>query len=207
MKRMAFLLFTSFACFGGLAAQGLGQFFSQHPTELNYYEQQIACLELFIGYLEKGYKIAQQGLTAISEIKKGELDLHRAFYSSLSSVNPQVGTYARIADIISLQISIINHFKKALLRTGQFSSSEISYLQKVYSNLSGECGKDLAELIDILTDGTMTMRDDERINRIDNLYGDMKDKYEFTQFFTSQASLLAAERADEQYEINFLNGL
>jgi hypothetical protein len=207
MKTVVLILLTICACLGRCESQFLGGIFDQQATELKYYETQIAYLELYIGYLEKGYKIAQAGLTKIADIKKGEFNLHQVFFSSLSSVNPSIGNYAKVADIIALQLSIISNFKKALQNTSHFSSAEISYLQSVYSNLSSECSKCLTELINIITDGTMTMHDDERIKRIDNIYGDMKDKYAFTQSFTSQASVLAAEREDEQYDIDYLNGL
>jgi hypothetical protein len=205
MKQVALLLLTSFACLGRPAAQSAGGILDQQATELKYYEQQIAYLELYTGWLEKGYKIARQGLTAIAGIKKGEFDLHQAFFNSLSSVNPQIAAYSRIVAIIAMQASIISNFRYTLKQTGHFSASEISYLQSVYSNLSGACSQSLAGLADIITDGTMTMKDDERIEWIDHIYRDIKDKYAFTQSFTGEAALLAAERANEQNQIDLLN--
>ena len=207
MKTVVLILLTSCACLGKSKAQFLGGIFDQHATELKYYETQIAYLELYIGYLEKGYKIAQAGLTEIADIKKGEFNLHQTFFSSLAAVNPSISGYARVADIITMQLAIVSQFKKTLQQTSHFSASEISYLQSVYSNLSNECSKSLTELISIITGGSLTMHDDERIKRIDNIYGDMKDKYAFSQSFTSEASVLAAQRAYEEYDLDYLNRL
>jgi hypothetical protein len=207
MKKIVLLLLTSFACSSILVAQGLGQFLDQQATELKYYEQQIAYLQLYIGYLQKGFQIAQSGLSEISAIKKGEFNLHQRFFSSLATVNPQISRYARVADIISMQLSIISNFKQALQPARFYSSPEISYLQSVYSNLVSECSKNLTELIAIITDGTLTLHDDERIRRIDNIYAETKDQYAFSQSFTGEASLLSAQRADELNEIEFLNQL
>jgi len=207
MKTIVIVLLTSFACSSNLTAQGLGTFFDQQSTELKYYAQQIAYLQLYLGYLQKGYQIAQSGFSEITTIKKGEFNLHQSFFSSLASVNPQISRYARVADIISMQLSIASNFKQALQRARLYSSSEMAYLQRVSSNLAGECSKNLTELIAIITDGTFTLHDDERIRRIDDLFGDTKDQYAFSQSFTSGTSLLSAERADELNEIGFLNQL
>jgi hypothetical protein len=203
MKTIILLLLTSFAC----SWNADGQFLDQQATELKYYEQQIAYLQLYMGYLQKGYQIAQSGLSEITAIKKGEFNLHQSFFSSLVSVNTQISRYARVADIISMQLSILSNFKKTLQQARFYSSSEISYLQSVYSNLASECSKNLTQLIALITDATLTMHDDERIRRIDNIYADTKDQYAFSQSFTSEASLLSAQRADELSEIDFLNQL
>ena len=174
---------------------------------MKYYEQQIAYLDVYIGYLEKGYKIARQGLTAISDIKKGEFSLHQAFFSSLVRVNPAIAKYAPIGDIISMQLSIASNFKNLMQQTSHFNAAEISYLKSVYTNLTQGCLKSLGDLTEILTDGSLTMTDNERLKRIDTIYGDMEDKNAFSQSFTGEAIVLAAGRADEQNELDFLNTL
>src|ERR1700726_4220069 len=108
MKQFALLLLTSCACMAHAPAQVLSSFFDQQATELKYGEQQIAYLQLYIGYLEKGYTIAKDGLSAIADIKKGEWTLHQDFFNSLSSINPKLNSYGRIADIISLELSILS---------------------------------------------------------------------------------------------------
>lgn len=207
MKIVALILLTCCASFGKTQGQFLGGFFDQQATELKYYEQQIAYLEIYIGYLEKGYKIAQQGLTAISDIKKGEFNLHQAFFSSFANVNPVIANYAPVAEIISMQLSIVSNFRKLLQQSSHFNASEISYLKNVYSNIIQECLKSLGDLDEVLTDGSLTMTDNERLKRIDKIYSDMEDKNAFSQSFTGEASVLAAERVDEQNELNFLNTL
>lgn len=184
-------------------AQGLSNFFSQSEADIKYMLQQIAALQVYIGYAEKGYSIAQQGLTFIGELKKGEFDLHTAFFSSLKAVNPSIANYAKVADIISYQQSIVKDFKK-ILQIHNMNPAEVSYLQSVYNNMSGACTKSLSELINIITDNTYEMKDNERIHRIDNIYSDMKDKYVFTQSFTNGAGLLSAQRTNELNEVDFM---
>jgi hypothetical protein len=207
MKQVALFLLTSCTCLVQTSAQGLGSFFDQQSTELKYGEQQIAYLELYINYLEKGYTIAKNGLAAIADIKKGEWNLHQNFFYSLASINPKIGSYGRIADIISLELSILARLKKTTKQLSHFSESEIGYVQDVFANLAAESSKNLSELAAIITGGQFTMTDNERISRVDLLYSDMMDKWAFTQSFTSDAGLLAAERTLEQQETNFLKSL
>ena len=72
--------------------------FAHAQSDIQAMLKQIAKLEIYIIDLEKGYKIAQEGLTTIGEIKKGEFNLHSFFFSSLESVNPSVAKYSKIAD-------------------------------------------------------------------------------------------------------------
>ena len=189
-----------------LRGQGLSNFFSQKEADIKYMLNQIAALQAYIGYAEKGYSIAQKGLTFIGDLKKGEFDLHSAFFSSLGTVSPSISKYAKVADIISYQLSIVQGFKK-ILQLKNMSPSEVSYLQTVYNNMSGACTRSLTDLINIITDDTYQMTDNQRVKRIDNIYVDMKDKYAFTQSFTSDAALLAAQREDELNETQFLKSL
>jgi hypothetical protein len=182
-------------------AQTFSEWFRQKKTQIKYLISQIAALEVYDSYLNKGYSIAQNALTSIYDFKKGEFNLHNAFFSSLKAINPDVAKYGRIADIISYQQAIIRNFKQ-ILQTKNMSASEMSYLQSVYNNMTGECTKSLNELIGVITADTYTMKDDERVKRIDAIYDDMKDKYAFSQSFSSEAKLLANQRTSDQNEIN-----
>src|SRR6516164_6527729 len=113
MKSILLFLFTSCATFSNSRAQGLGQWFSQQATELKYYAEQIEAYQVYIGYLEKGYRIAREGLTAIRDFKKGEFSLHQVFFQSLGEVNPEIASYAKIADILSGLLEIIQNFKRS----------------------------------------------------------------------------------------------
>ncbi|MBS1948706.1 MAG: hypothetical protein JST47_13160 [Bacteroidetes bacterium] len=205
MKKTIVILVATLSI-GFVKAQGLSNFFSQKQADIKYMLAQIAELQTYIGLLQKGYGIAQKGLTVIGDLKKGEFDLHSAFFSSLETVNPSIAKYAKVAGIISNQVSIMSSFKK-ILQLKNMSASEMSYLQSVYNNMSGACAESLTDLINIITDNTYQMKDNERITRIDAIYADMKDKYAFTQSFASDASVLSAQRGNDLHEIEFLKNL
>jgi hypothetical protein len=124
----------------------------------------------------------------------------------LKAVNPAIANYSKVFDIISYQESIIKDFKK-ILQIKNMNPAEVNYLQTVYNNMSDACTKSLNDLINIITDNTYEMKDNERVHRIDNIYTDMKDKYAFTQSFASEAGLLSAQRSSESNEVDFLKKL
>jgi hypothetical protein len=194
-------------------AQTFAEWFEQKKTEIKYYLNQIAAFKAVASDIEKGYKIAGQGLDFISAMKKGELNLHSAFFSSLESVNPAIAKYGKIADIIAYQIAIIRDFRKAIGQfeaSNQFSPGELAYLNRVYTNMSLECSKILDELTNLISDNVFEMSDDQRIKRIDGIYSDTQNKYAFTQSFTSESTLLLSERQSEFNDVEtsmMLNGL
>jgi hypothetical protein len=206
MKTFILILYTSFATLGYSNGQSLSEWFSQKSTELEYYADQISAYQVYASWLEKGYGIAQKGLTLIGDLKKGEFDLQQGFYSSLEMVNPAIGNYSKITDIISWQISIFRNFP-SILQVKNLSSGGLDYLNRVCSNLERGCINALNDLIGVLADNGFEMMDDERIKRIDRIWQDMKDKYAFSQSFRKASCLLANQRSNESNEISALKNI
>jgi hypothetical protein len=200
MKKI--LLVVSILCAGHfLQAQTFSEWFRQNKTQINYLIAQIAADEALLAELKKGYGTAQNGLTFIGDMKKGELDLHRTYFNSLKVVSSSVSHYSRINEIISYELAIMKNFKN-MLQAKNMNTSEVNYLNAVYTNMNKECNKSLDELIDVVTDDTYTMKDDQRIKRIDAICADMKNKYAFTESFASETLLLSAERQSTTNDIN-----
>ena len=178
----------------------------QQQKQIQRLLEQIVANKLYIGYLEKGYKIVHSGLQTIQGIKKGDFNLHFDFFDSLQKVNPKIKTYGRVAEIISFQLQIIKRSKEVIKETkglSQFTGEELSYCQQVFTNLLDECANNIDELLMIVVDGKVTMKDNERLRRIDKLYNDMQDKYAFTSNFSEEMGMLAAQRISEQTDINY----
>lgn len=185
-------------------AQTFEEWFKQKETQKKYLIQQIAALQVYSGYVQKGYSIAQKGLTTISNIKKGDFSLHRDFFGSLKSINPKISNYAKAADIIALQLEIVQVYKatyKQVQASHLFNAGEVDYTFRVFTNLLSDCADNIDELISVITDGKLEMKDDERLSRIDALYSSMQDKYTFAQRFGEEAKLLAVQRLKEKNDV------
>ncbi|WP_074418231.1 TerB family tellurite resistance protein [Sediminibacterium sp.] len=204
MKKVLVLLLLFVSATGSLQAQTFAEWFQQKKTQKKYLLQQIAALQVYIGYAQKGYKIAKEGLTTISGFTKGEFNLHGDYFNSLKTVNPKVRKYVKVADIISLQVKIVQDYNRTygkLAKSDAFSSEEQDYIRRVFGRLLNDCEQTLDALIAVTTDGKLEMKDNERMKRIDQLYTDMQDKYTFSKSFSNDASLIAAARIKEQTEI------
>jgi len=189
MQKIILLLLLS--CLGGLSGQ------AQMAQVLETMSQQIAALQGYIATAEKGYKIAEEGLHTIGDIKNGEFNLHSVFFQSLKTVSPSVKNAVEVAEVFILQVSTVRQFSAALQfcrQSGRLTSDEIGYIGKVYAALVSEGEKDMDALSTLLTDGQLEMDDGERLQCIQAIDTDMQEQYEFMKRFTGQAGLLVEQR-------------
>ncbi|HMI59272.1 MAG TPA: hypothetical protein VK518_00145 [Puia sp.] len=169
--------------------------------------EQIAKYEVYLMDLKKGYDVVNKGLTLINDIKHGEFDLHRDYFNSLKSVNPQIKSEAKIAAMIALQAEILSDcqsYYHQLQQSGVFTSQEISYLYTVFSALLTDVAKDITAVTTVIADGQLQMKDGERLSRIDQLYAGMTDHYEFLHAFGDQAKLQGLQRRKALQEVQNL---
>lgn len=213
MKKILLLATAGLFVSLSLNAQTADEWLNQKATQKKYLLQQIAALQVYIGYAKKGYNIVTGGINTIRNIKNGDLNLHRDFFNGLKNVNPAIRRYAKVADIIAYQVKIIKQTKGTLQQIGetkQFTETELDYCKQVFDNLLDECMKTVEELILVITSGKLEMKDDERLKRIDKLYADVQEKYSFACSFSEDMGILAIQRLGEQLEINrskLINGI
>jgi len=187
------------------SAQTYDEWFRQKKIQIKYLTEQIVALQVYAGYVEKGYKIAKDGLAAIHTIKQGDFSLHNNYFSSLRNVSPNVKAYSKIAGIVALQISIVQNCKRQrnfMNQSHQFSNNELLYAGKVYDNVLDDCTDIIGELTDLVTDGLLQMKDDERIKRIDKLYNNVKERAAFVQHFGNANNILAIQRMKDQNDVD-----
>lgn len=189
------------------SAQNWDEWFRQKKTQRKYLVKQIALLQVYLGYLKKGYEIADKGLTTIHNIKNGDFNLHRDFFGSLKNVNPHIANSAKVADIIAFQVYVtrdmrnINNFCR---NNNHFTPEEVRYVAAVYSNMLFLTDASISELLMIIRTNETEMKDDERLVRIDRLYEEMLDKHAFVQSFDNDVRMMAADRERQEREVESL---
>ncbi|WP_207515942.1 hypothetical protein [Longitalea luteola] len=209
MKKLVWVLTLTVSmqvCYG----QTWNEWFRQRRTQLRYLLNQIAALQVYTDYLQKGYTIVKDGTWLIGDIKQGDFNLHNGYFFSLRSVNPAIRNYSRVAVILSDQATILRHFKELLKFTdgsGQFASTERQYISAVFANVKSASLQNLDDLTRVITSGEMEMKDDERIDFIDRIYGETKEQLSFTSSFCAQAAVLANQRAQAARESFLLKKL
>ncbi|GIQ57876.1 hypothetical protein Flavo103_10120 [Flavobacterium collinsii] len=165
--------------------------------------QQIAAVQVYIGYAQKGYSAVKKGLNTVGDFKRGEFNLHKDYMNSLKAVNPKIKKYARVTEIIALQVKIIKNYKSLYEQIRQddlFHGDEIDYIKRVFERLVENCDDNLDELLTIVTGGELEMKDDERMKRIDMIYQNMLDNYTFSESFSNQTKLMSLSKSTELKE-------
>jgi hypothetical protein len=153
--------------------------------------------------MKKGYTILYGGYQTISNVSKGNFDLHKIFLDGLLKVSPAVRNYKRVGDIIRYQLQIVSEYKTAFqgFKTGGwFNASEMNYITQVYGNLFDGSVKNLDDLFTVLKADKLRMNDEERLAAIDKIYSDVSDKFSFLRSFNNSTAVLALQRAREAAE-------
>lgn len=209
MKKYLIVIMIGFVMLGGIEAQAQNwnEWFKQKKTQRRYLLKQIALLKVYVGLVKKGVTVVRHGLNTVQNVKNGEFNLHKDFFSHLNNVNPLIANSAKVADIIAYQVFILrqlNEVNRYCRGHGKFTAEEIRYVADVYANMLVLCDANLAELLSIIKPNKTKMTDDERLNRIDYLHDDMLDKHRFVKAFDQDVRYIGSGRAHEQYEIDMM---
>lgn len=171
---------------------------------------QIAALQVYIDYAKKGYSAVSKGLNFIGDAKKGELNLHSDYFSSLLKINPKVKNYYKTAEIISMQLKIMKICKRTLadLKTGDlFHGSELDHIERSFERLLQNCSATLEQLLAVTTDAKLELKDDQRIEGIDALHETMLEDYNFCISFSNDSNLLSVSKAAAKKDSKNVNAV
>jgi hypothetical protein len=160
--------------------------------------EKLTQLKGILSDMKTGYQIYQQGYSSISQLSKGNFNLHSVYLNGLLSITPAVKNYGRVPEILTQQASLISEYKNAYNRfkqSGTFSAGELSYMGSVYSQLVSQSLQNLDELTNVLTAGKLRMSDEERIKAINRIYLSSTDKLQFLRYFNRQGTLLNIQRS------------
>lgn len=204
MKKCVLGLFVIIIFSGSSFAQ------TQEAKQLLFDVEKLAQLKTILTDMKKGYEILSGGYNTIKNISEGNFKLHDLFLNSLLQVSPTVRKYQRITDIIQAQIHIVSEYKVALKQfrlSGQFSTREMAYISKVYSNLFNRSLQNLDDLASVITANKFRMTDNERLSSIDGIWKETSDELTFLRHFNNHTRILALQRAKDQNDILMMNQL
>jgi hypothetical protein len=190
------LIFPTSICLG----QGI---LNQKGSQIKNLVKQIALLKVYLEALRNGYEIAKTGLKTISDIKKGDFQLHLDYFDGLKKVRPGIKKYYEVLAIIELDGKI----KKIAASSKKISNNEPlvrkeekSYIDKVFSNLLDQSKDNMDELQKLSRSGNYALKDDERLKRIEWILSDMQDKYSFAVSFQQDLKQIMVQRYKEKLD-------
>jgi len=182
------------------SAQNWSEIFNQKKTQIKYSLNQIAALQLYISYAQKGYQVASAGINTVRDITDGEFSLHQAFVTGLKQVSPVISKDFRVAEIITMQAWILRSFS-SFKGENLLSGDQMLYTAQVAAVVISECYQELSELLLVVTAGKVEMNDQERLIRLEEIYLRMLDKSEFTRGFCLELEIMGKQRQSEQQTI------
>lgn len=210
MKKKLFMSAIILCFVFNAGAQTWGEWFNQKNTQRKYLLEQIAALKVYTTYLKKGYNVAKDGTKLIGDIKDGDFSLHKNYFGSLKSINPDVRKQDKVERILSMQTDmsrlrqqIVNHATES----NWLSTDERQLIGKRCADLAAEASKDLDELSLLITEGEMEMTDDERIAGIARLYLGMQDKYALQKRMHKNILALTDSRQRQSRDMQTLRSL
>lgn len=183
----------------------LKEWFGQKRTQREYLLNQIAALQVYIGYAKKGYQIYDKGLNMIGSFKNGEFDLHDDFFLLLKGINPEIARYAKVAATIQLQYKVLqtSSHTMRMIRASDPGSNRIGYVNDVFGKVIADSEGLLEDLLTLTTASGLELTDDERLERIDKLHHDMTERSRFASQFSEEVLFIERSRSAEQRHIEF----
>lgn len=180
------------------------EWFRQKKVKREYMAKQIALLQLQLEQLKKGYKIVSAGLTTIENIRNGDFNLSRDFFSSLKNVKPAISNSVKVIDIVAFQSALVREASRVRAfckNNPNLSPTEIRYVTAVYTNLVKLTDANAAELLTLIRNGESQMTDDERIQRIDKVHSQASDQLVFARSFSSELRVLTTQRSKDRDQL------
>lgn len=86
-----------------------------HAQTVPVLVEQLAALKTLLQTTEKGYRLVENGLKTIGDIKNGEFLLHEGYFDSLSVVKPVIADDPKVDAIRSLQAILVQQINADLM--------------------------------------------------------------------------------------------
>lgn len=198
MKKLLLLLFLSEITVPSFA-QGI---FNQKGEMIKKNIRQITLLATYSGYVRKGYRIMEDGWNTVHNWKDGEFNLHLAYIHSLKKVNPkvkgeQVDAIRELAEKILAGCTSLRH---DAIQSKMLTDKEINYLESMLDGYIRETSENIDELNLVITDGKLSMADDERIKQVDRLFDRIvKGLQEFKTLDSHTRRIIAGRKEMERH--------
>lgn len=208
--RIGIVVIGILSCVTYSRAQTFDEWFHQNSTQKKYLLEQIAKLQVYLGYVKKGYDIVNKGLTIIGEIKNGDLNMHRMFFDDLKIVKSSISNYSKTRETLSA-ISFIKDkaekTKEFLSSSRSFTQSENKFINQQLNNMLIQLLEDATLLNEVLANNAFQMNDNERLERIEEIFESVSSKREWLNGAAYHCNLLAAQRSKNLHDLDFIREL
>ncbi len=183
---------------------------SQELQQLLLNIEKLTQFKAILSDMKQGYRIYQQGYGLISNLSKGNFNLHSVYLNGLLAVSPAVRNHPRVAGIIGQNAELLTTYQKytrLFKSSGSFNGKEINYLSNVFSQLMQRSNAGAEDLVRVMTAGAFRMSDDDRLRAVDRIYVQSSEQLDFLKWFSRKAVLLSLSRSKDLHETAALKRL
>lgn len=156
----------------------------------------------------KGYQVLYQGYNRVSDLAQGNFSVHDLFITGLSAVSPVVRDYPRAKELIRVQTKTLLAYREAirdLHSPGFLKYAEIRQLEQLYANINGPMLQLVDELLLIMSPGSLSMSDQQRIQAIDRLHESSLKRFAHIQLLQQQLRELRTFRQQHRRDNTVLD--
>jgi hypothetical protein len=160
--------------------------------------------------MKQGYQVYQQGYGTISNLSKGNFNLHNVYLTGLMAVNPAVRDNPRVGQIVSQQNNILSEYRRyaGLFRqSGSFNGNELNYFDNVYRQLVRQSEINIDELANVTTAGKLRMSDDDRLRAMDRIFNSSTEQLQFLRYFNRKGVQVSLQRSKDLHDTSTLKQL
>jgi hypothetical protein len=143
-------------------------------------------------------------LDEISDWTQKQKELYKNYYEELAKVKSIITYYQRIKDISEKQVRLVDEYERAwnlFQKDAHFNSSELDYMQSVYSGILDESLKNIDQIFLVLDSFTTQMSDAKRLEIINAAADQIDANYDDLMLFNRQNILLSLQRAKTEHDV------
>ncbi|MFH7017389.1 conjugal transfer protein TraI [Flavobacterium sp. FlaQc-47] len=143
-------------------------------------------------------------LDEISDWTQKQKELYKNYYEELAKVKSIITYYQRIKDISAKQVRLVDEYERAwnlFQKDTHFNTSELDYMQSVYSGILNESLKNIDQIFLVLDSFTTQMSDAKRLDIINAAADQIDANYDDLTLFNRQNILLSLQRAKTEHDV------
>ena len=171
--------------------------------------EKLVQLKLILDNMIKGYSILSKGYNTISDISKGNFNLHKEYLDALWTVSAAIANDKRITLILVNQSKVVTEYATAwkMIAASQLSATDLSIIRSQYLQLLDQSVSAIEELYMIIHSGKLRMSDAERLAAIGVIDGDMTATLKEVRNLTENVLALNAGKSQAQKDTKNLKAI
>ncbi|MFZ4262166.1 hypothetical protein ACFRAE_08985 [Sphingobacterium sp. HJSM2_6] len=157
---------------------------------------QILANQSYLKLLGKGYRVFKTGMGVISDLKRGELDLHSLFFQTLKDINPYVRRFGKVEQSIAMQTQLMNAERRLnkLVGSPRLSADERAYVIKLRSLIVDKGYDSMEEMLVLLLEDKLSMSDKLRLEQLQGVHQEVQRHYHSLLALEQEVSMLIKNR-------------